>query len=280
MGAAALPLLGAYLLVKYGWQSVFFVPGTVAIITSIFLVNRLRDTPESLGLPTIEKYRNDYPRRISKQEAEKELSYREILMDYILTNKWIWIITVSYFMIYVIRWTISHWVFYFLVNSQHYSEWEAAKCLGWYEIGGFFGGLAAGWISDLVFKGRRAIVNLLYFLALPPFLMAFSHFSSINANPTIIQLIMGALGFLVFGPQMLLAVHAVEITHKNASATAIGFLGIIAYLGAAITGGPLGYFIKHGGWQNIFTLLLICSLTGALCCIPFFYFKERHIKTE
>ena len=275
VGAAVLPLIGAYFLVQYSWEYVLFVPGFIAIFSGFFLINRLRDTPQSLGLPSVEEYRNDFPPESSKDQIDKELSFREILGKYIFSNKLLWILAVAYFMVYVIRWTISHWAFYFLVDSHNYEVWQAAKCIWWYEIGGFFGSIAAGWFSDLVFKGNRPIVNFCFFLGMVPFLSLFSYFSSIGASPVILQAVMGGIGFFVFGPQMLLAVHAVEVTHKNASATAVGFLGIIAYLGAAMTGGPLGHFVKHGGWENVFTLLQICGVLGALSCLPLLFFKAQ-----
>ena len=43
-------------------------------------MNRLRDKPVSLGLPTIEKFRNDFPEG-QKDEEEKNLSPREILFE-------------------------------------------------------------------------------------------------------------------------------------------------------------------------------------------------------
>ena len=44
-----------------GWQYAFYVPGAIAAIGAVYLFWRLRDTPQSVGLPPIEEYRNDYP---------------------------------------------------------------------------------------------------------------------------------------------------------------------------------------------------------------------------
>lgn len=273
-GAAILPLMGAYLLIEYGWQSVMIVPGVIAIFIGLFLVQHLRDTPQSLGLPPVEVFRNDHKESIPSSGVEKEFSYKEILWKHVLSNKWIWILSVSYFMVYVIRWTISHWAFYFLVESRGYAVWDAAKCIGWYEIGGFIGGIAAGWLSDISFKGNRTIVNLLFFSGLIPSLYAFSNLTATFPHPVLTQTLMGLIGFFIFGPQMLLAVHSVEITHKKASATAVGFLGIIAYLGSAITGGPLGYLVQHCGWQYVFVLLEVCACIGIISTMSLFFMKK------
>ena len=68
-----------------------YLPGTMAIIVGLVLINRIRNSPKQLGLPTIEKYRNDYPEDAEKGEVEKEknLSSKEILFEHILKNKFI-----------------------------------------------------------------------------------------------------------------------------------------------------------------------------------------------
>ncbi|HRR84713.1 MAG TPA: MFS transporter, partial [Phycisphaerae bacterium] len=52
--AAALGLCS--LLVTHDWRLCFLVPAVVAVAGAVFLVDRLRDSPQSLGLPSIEAY--------------------------------------------------------------------------------------------------------------------------------------------------------------------------------------------------------------------------------
>lgn len=40
----------------FGWRYAFFVPGGIAMLTAFYLLVRLRDTPQSLGLRPIEKF--------------------------------------------------------------------------------------------------------------------------------------------------------------------------------------------------------------------------------
>lgn len=277
VGAALLPIMAALLLEHYGWESVMIVPGVIAILGSFFVAYTLRDTPQSLGLPSIEEFKHDYAPGQSSTTVEKELSYREILQTHVLGNPWMWVLALGSLMVYLVRWTIAHWAFYFLVNFQSYAVWDAAKCIWWYEIGGFVGGIAAGWISDVIFKGRRAIVNMIYFAGLIPSVYFFTSASTSVSGLVLTQILMFAMGFFVFGPQMLLCVHAAEISHKKASATAVGFLGIIAYFGSALTGGPVGYMVKNGGWEQVFTLLegfALCGLLSMLFMVIFFRAKK------
>jgi OPA family glycerol-3-phosphate transporter-like MFS transporter len=61
-----------------GWQYAFLVPGALATIGAVYLFIRIRDTPQSVGLPPIEEYRNDFPKGgLPEEQIEHELSYRE-----------------------------------------------------------------------------------------------------------------------------------------------------------------------------------------------------------
>ncbi len=270
-GAALFPLLAVWLLQNKGWQAVMWVPGIIAIITGFFLINRLRDTPQSLGLPPIESFKKDKDSK-SASYYERDFSIKEILFEHILLNKLIWFVAIANLMVYIIRWTISNWSFLFLVEAKGFENWQAARCILWFEVGGFIGSLAAGWVSDLFFQGRRTAPNAIFMLMLIPAIHLFSLCSSSSNYQFLTEPVMGAIGFFIFGPQMLLAVQSTEVSHKKASATAVGFLGIIAYLASAvITGGPLGYVVRDGGgWQEVFFLLKTCTVIGivAILTIP------------
>jgi len=268
LGAAILPIMSAFIIDAWGWRMSMHVPGIMAIITGIFLAVFLRDTPQSLGLPRIEKYRKDIHTPLAEGE-EKELSLKERLVTYVLCNKYIWLLSVSYFLVYVIRWAVAQWSFLFLVDVQGFTNRLAAQSLFWFEAGGFFGGLAAGWLSDVAFKGRRGPVNAIFMILIIPAIYTF-WLTSEHASTLVgfTRAIMCLLGFFVYGPQMLLAVAAVELSHKKAAATAAGFLGIIAYVGCSMTGGPLGHIIKNFGWHYFFVIITVCSVIGALCILP------------
>jgi MFS transporter, OPA family, sugar phosphate sensor protein UhpC len=76
------------------------------------------------------------------------------------------------------------------------------------------------------------------------------------------------IGLLVFGPQMLIGVAAAELSHKNAAATATGFAGCFAYVGAAVAGYPLAKITQDYGWEGFFWALTVCGLVATLLLIP------------
>ena len=74
-------------------------------------------------------------------------------------------------------------------------------------------------------------------------------------------------GFFIFGPQMLIGMAAAELSHKHAAATATGFAGTFAYLGAAAAGAPLGAITKLWGWDSFLIALAVCSAAAALALL-------------
>jgi Na+/proline symporter len=76
------------------------------------------------------------------------------------------------------------------------------------------------------------------------------------------------MGFLLFGPLILIGIAGAELTHKKAAATATGFIGWISYLGAATAGYPLGCVTQRFGWEGFFIALTVSAIVTALILLP------------
>ena len=83
------------------------------------------------------------------------------------------------------------------------------------------------------------------------------------------------IGFLVFGPQMLIGMAAAELTHKAAAGTSTGFVGLFGYLGAALSGLPLGLIIQHYHWNGFFIVVAVCSILSIMALLPLWGAYER-----
>lgn len=265
LGAFISPWVVGLCLEFLGWRAGMYVPGIVSLLGALFLINRLRDTPQSLGLPPIEKFRNDYQTKTVTNSEETELSTRELLKS-VLTNKYIWLLAIAYFFVYVLRMGIGDWTALFLYEVKKYGALGSSGTSSLFEAGGFCGCLVAGWSSDKLFKAKRGPVCVLYALGILSSLLLFW-----MVPPGYVMLDWLAIflmGFSVFGPQMLIGMCAAELCHKKAAATANGFVGWVAYIGAAVAGYPMGLVIDLGGWNGAFLALLGCSLMLILLLLP------------
>lgn len=274
VGAFIIPwIAGACLTYLGGWRSAMYVPGVICILGGIFLINRLRDTPESLGLPSIEKFRDDYKGADPVDSNEAPLSAKQILVDHVLKNKYIWLLAFASFFVYVVRTGVNDWTALFLLEKKGYSRLGANGCVSLFEVGGFCGSLFAGWVSDRLFGARRGPVNVLFAVAMLFSIIGF--WWTPEGYPWMDSVAMFGVGFAIFGPQMLIGVHAAELAHKKAAATATGFAGYFAYMGAAVAGYPLGKITQDLGWEGFFIALASCCLIASLLLIPLWTISDN-----
>jgi MFS transporter, OPA family, sugar phosphate sensor protein UhpC len=260
VGGAIIPLFVAMVIAYSGdWRWAMWAPGILAILGGLFLFERMRDIPESMGLPPIEVYKNE------KDTVDKPSQEKSIITS-VLKNKYVWVLALSYFFVYIVRTALNDWGALYFVKYKHYSMVAAATSITWFEVGGFFGILVAGWFSDKLLGGRR-IPYILYCCLLLALVSLGLWFVPKN-NLVLDFVLMGVLGFLVFGPQLLVGLAAAEFVDKSLACTANGFAGWFSYIGAACAGYPLGLIIDHWGWDGFFVVLIFCSLAAYVVILP------------
>lgn len=272
VGGALIPIIAAICAKHWGWRYAMYMPGLMCIAVGFILIKILRDTPRSLGLPSVESWK-DENLEIKDKEDEKEMSVKDMLMEYVLKNKALWLLGVAYFFVYIIRQAINDWSVLFLIQSKGYSTLAASGGVFWFEAGGFLGALLAGWSSDKLFQGRRGPVNVIFCAGVVASLAAF-----VFIPPSSLMLHYAAsfvVGVMIFGPQMLIGIAAVEIVHKKAAASANGFIGWLAYLGAACAGYPIGKVIETWGWNGFFGILTSCGVLAMGLLVPFWRSKKQ-----
>jgi len=79
-------------------------------------------------------------------------------------------------------------------------------------------------------------------------------------------LIWGA-GFMIYGPQCLVAVIAANMVPKSAGAAAIGLTGLFGYMSTVISGWGLGAIVDKYGWDIGFLMLVIAAVIAMICFI-------------
>lgn len=277
VGGALIPIVVGLCAASYGWRGSMYIPGIMGIIIGLFIIKRMRDEPRSLGLPEIEKYKSGEVGSSDDSESATKLTVKQILLEQILPNKYIWILSISYFFVYVIRTAINDWGMLFLVEDKHYSLLDAGISVTWFELGGFVGVLLAGWGSDFLFNGRRVPYTVLCAVGTLLSLFGLWYFS--GASVLIDASFMGLIGFFIFGPQMLIGLAAAEFVNKKAACAANGFAGCFGYFGAAITGYPLGLALDVWGWDGLFLVLAICALMIFVLLIPM-WSLNHHMELE
>jgi OPA family glycerol-3-phosphate transporter-like MFS transporter/OPA family sugar phosphate sensor protein UhpC-like MFS transporter len=75
---------------------------------------------------------------------------------------------------------------------------------------------------------------------------------------------LGAIGFLIYGPQCLLAVTAANLATKRAAGTAVGLTSIFGYASTVVSGWGLGALVQNYGWDAAYVVLIVAGVLGSL----------------
>ncbi|HJD55622.1 MAG TPA: MFS transporter [Rickettsia endosymbiont of Pyrocoelia pectoralis] len=257
IGGALAMISCGYLIDKFGWRAAFFVPGVVACIVSIFLYNRLRNSPKEVGLPTVEEYKEYPPESIG--DYEKLLTPQ--LLKMVFHNKLIWYVCLANMFVYIIRSGVIYWAPTFLKELRGISISNAGLQIGLYEIIGIPGALIAGFLSDKIFQGRRGPIGTICMVLLSLFLILFWQLPIQSELLSI--MILSLIGFFISGPQLLVGIAAADFSTRQAVGTANGLSGLFGYLGASIAGVGVGWISDNYGWDGVFIFFSISALLGS-----------------
>ena len=240
------------------WGAKFYFNAAIAAVVAVAVFFLMRDTPQSLGLPPVEEYKNDYPPHYDAT-SERTFTYREIFVEHVLNNRYLWAIAVANAFVYFVRYGVENWIPTYLQTAKGFSFKQSS--IGWalYEYAAIPGTIACGWMSDAVFKGRRAPATIL-FMGLT--LVAVIVYGLNRSGPLWIDYAaLIAIGFLIYGPIMIIGLHALDLVPKKAAGTAAGFTGFFGYVfGSAIAGTGVGWIADRWGWDGVFVTMVVCCV--------------------
>ncbi|GLI66075.1 hypothetical protein VaNZ11_009794 [Volvox africanus] len=244
----------------------------------------------------------------SSHNGSKQPSVLRTAIDNVLSNPYIWALALTYFCVYVVRQGVTSWTVFYLINEKGVPDAaQAAMRVSGLELGGLLGGLAAGHLSDSLIRkssgttaekqgggssrsngngngkvnptpasggatsegsvGKRVQVVMAYTAALAAALTAFQALPA-SAPPALQWLSVAAIGFCIYGPQMLIGLCGAELVHPGSVGASQGVLGWVAYLGAANAGVPLSWIITSYGWTAYFTALTAACGVALLLLTP------------
>ncbi len=240
------------------WGAKFYFNAVIAAVIAVVVFFLLRDTPQSEGLPPIEQHRNDYPPDYT-EDHERTMTFREIFLTHVLPNKYLWAIAIANAFVYFVRYGVVNWIPTYLETAKGFSFQQSS--LGWslYEYAAIPGTIACGWISDKVFKGRRAPATIL-FMALT-LVAVLVYWFNLTGPLWIDYAALIAIGFLIYGPIMIIGLHALDLVPKKAAGTAAGFTGFFGYVfGSALSGTGVGWIADNWGWSGVFSTMVVCCV--------------------
>ncbi|XP_009434752.2 glucose-6-phosphate exchanger SLC37A1 isoform X3 [Pan troglodytes] len=167
----------------------------------------------------------------------------------------------------LVSYTFLFWLPLYITNVDHLDAKKAGELSTLFDVGGIFGGILAGVISDRLEK-RASTCGLMLLLAAPT-LYIFSTISKMGLEATIAMLLLS--GALVSGPYALIttAVSADLGTHKSLKGNAHALSTVTAIIdGTGSVGAALGPLLagllSPSGWSNVFYMLMFADACALL----------------
>jgi sugar phosphate permease len=259
VGLGLIVLLCGYLIQwGWGWRACFYLPAGLALVGAVFLAVALRDTPESLGLPEVTGMEH------RGAAAGDPVGLWDTLTRYVLSNPWIWLVSVANFFVYIVRFGLIKWGPTFLQQARQLTPEQSGWLVMTIEIGGgALGMVSCGWLTDRVFGGRGARTCLFYMLLCTACLVAFQSLPVGSPFAVEAALLVGA-GFALYGPQALIGIIGANLGTKKAAATAGGFTGMFGYFSTVVSGVGVGWLVDRYGWTAGYNLFVAASVAGVV----------------
>lgn len=167
---------------------------------------------------------------VAKQEEVNTLSYPQLIWKYVFCNGALLLVAAVNIALYFVRFAIEDWMPIYLSEVSTLSPAQvqvAISVLEWIAIPG-----------SLVFAfiAVKAPNKMAKIGAVGLFILGISIFfyekvaSSGATNYVLFLIICGILGSLIYGPQLIVNILTIDFVPLNVSSTAIGFVGVTAYL--------------------------------------------------
>jgi OPA family sugar phosphate sensor protein UhpC-like MFS transporter len=227
----------------------------------------LRSRPEDIGLPPIEQYHGE-PQSLLPGEDEQHIApeHSWTLIREVLTSAPIWMLSASYFLIKLVRYSFYFWGPVYVEDCLGRGAYESTLIAAAMPLGGLVGVIASGYISDIYFQSRRAPVIVLS-LILTSAVMTLGLIPIYN--PWLMAGFFFLVGVFLYGPDsMISATAAMDFGTKRGAGTAIGCINGIGSIGAILAGYLPGVMTEKSNWTPLFIVFFVGLALSAAVVAP------------
>jgi OPA family sugar phosphate sensor protein UhpC-like MFS transporter len=258
LGKSVSMILIGVIVATAGWQWGFLAAAAAGVIGLLISILFISDTPESEGLPSVEE--------LSGEPAQEKKSTSE-LQKWVFRHPGIWVIAISTAFLYITQHAVSDWGVLFLQKQKDFSLERATQIIGLAEIFGVAGNLAAGWLSDVLFRGKRVppvvIAGVMAVLSLAGFLFLGGGFALNMAFVAVFSCSFSVVFCIVAG------LMALDFVPRKATGAALGIVGISSYAAAGLQSVASGLLIDSNAADGLYNFLPVSIFWIAACLLAF-----------
>lgn len=220
-----------------GWRYGFLGAGMIGLIGALIVWRFFHDSPQSKGLPAINRPKEKKERNASEVEDFNRAQKA------VLRNPAIWILALSSAFMYISRYAVNSWGVFYLEAQKGYTTLDASFIISVSSVCGIIGTMFSGVISDKLFSGRRNVPALIFGLMNVIALCLFLLVPGVHFWLDIMAMVLfgSGIGVLLC---FLGGLMAVDIAPRNASGATLGIVGIASYIGAGLQDVMSGLLIE------------------------------------
>jgi sugar phosphate permease len=181
----------------------------------------------------------------------------------------------SYFCVKFLRYALDSWLPSFL-NVQGLDVASASYYSQIFDFAGLAGAILAGWLLDRLFKGNWAL--LCFVMALGA-IGGYLSVIRVGTNPISVAICFGLVGFMIYGPDTILAGAAsVQVAGEKNGVAVAGIVNGIASIGPIVQEEVIGWLLRGGvraGIRN--TNILALSMSIFFACLMIVVMWRVHL---
>ena len=260
LGKAVSMIMTGFIVAAAGWQWGFLaaaVAGAIGLVVSLCLIS---DTPESEGLPSVEELSGESVQTLDKKPTRE-------LQKWVFKHPGIWVIAISTAFLYITQHAVSDWGVLFLQKQKDFSLERATQVIGLAEVFGVAGNLAAGWLSDVLFRGNRVrpvvIAGILAVLSLAGFLFLEGGFGLNMACVAVFSCSFSVVFCIVAG------LMALDFVPRRATGAALGIVGVSSYAAAGLQSVASGLLIDGYTADGLYKFVPVSIFWIVACFLAF-----------
>ena len=271
-----LTFAGTALLVSaWGWRWGFLGPGLVCFVAALVLYRTIADRPQTLGLPSV-----------AEHEHEPEETAGESIGTFqmqVIKHPGVWMLACANSFLSVARYGMSNWGPLYLSVAKDYSGAAAGSLLAIYPMAEILGSVTSGFVSDKLFNARRNAPALIYGV------LEIGSLSALYLVPPghrwLDAMALAVFGFALGGLLVYLGgLMAIDLVSRKAAGAAMGLVGLLTYITAAVQDTLSGYLIDssrtvaHGvtsySFERVFAVWIGALVLSTLCAASLWIFSH------
>ncbi len=255
------------------WRSIFMVTGGTLFL--LFLANLilLKENPGAVGELEPEGNPSSIVSEQDRQGLQKS-SWHQLRP--LFSNSGFWLVCVLSLGVTLVRETFNLWTPTYFVQVVGLSKADAAQQSALFPLFGGLSVLLAGYVSDRLGQGGRALIIFYGLLLTGVVLFGLGHFE-LGSSRTLPVALVALVAFLMIGPYSYLAgAIALDLGGKQGSATTSGMIDGIGYLGGILAGDSVARVSIAFKWKGAFTILAAVVWLSSVAALLYLYsFKAK-----